>query len=136
GKYLITAQADTRENEIKRMFNGFFDADAQDIFRRLDPNLYYPVYGDDSNTYRDVDTQGKLYLRVDWDQNQAMWGNFNTGITGTEYGQYNRSLYGAALNWRSRNTTVLGDPRSELKLFGSEAQSALGHTEFLGTGNS
>lgn len=136
GKYLITAQADTRENEIKRLFNGFFDADAQDIFRRLDPNLYYPVYGDDSNTYRDVDTQGKLYLRVDWDQNQAVWGNFNTGLTGTEYAQYNRSLYGAALAWRSRSTTVLGDPRSELRVFGSEAQSALGHTEFLGTGNS
>ena len=136
GKYLVTAQADTRENEIKRLFNGFFDADAQDIFRRLDPNLYYPTYGDDSRTYRDVDTQGKLYLRMDWDQNQALWGNFNTGFTGTEYGQYNRSLYGAALNWRSRGATVLGDPRSELKLFGSEAQSALGHTEFLGTGNS
>src|SRR5204863_2939330 len=25
------------------------------------PNMYYPVYGDDSTTYRDIDTQGKLY---------------------------------------------------------------------------
>ena len=136
GKYLITAQADTREREIKQLFNGFFDADAQDVFRRLDPDLYYPVYGDDSSTYRDVDTQGRLYVRVDWDQNQALWGNFNTGITGTEYGQYDRSLYGAALSWRSRATTQLGDPKSEVRAFGSEAQSAYGHTEFLGTGGS
>ncbi len=136
GKYLITAQADTHEREVKRLFNGFLDADARDVFRRLDPDLYYPVYGDDSTTYRDIDTQGKLYVRVDWDQNQALWGNFNTGITGTEYGQYQRSLYGAALSWRSRATTRLGDPRSLLKAFGSEAQTALGHSEFLGTGGS
>ena len=136
GKYLITAQADTHEREVGRLFNGFLKADAQDVFRRLDPDLYYPVYGDDSNTYRDVDTQGRLYVRVDWDQNQALWGNFATGITGTEYGQYVRSLYGAALSWRSRGTTRLGDPSTTLKAFGSEAQTALGHSEFLGTGGS
>jgi putative salt-induced outer membrane protein YdiY len=136
GKYLVTAQADTREREVSELFDGFLDADPQDVFRRLDPDQYYPVYGDDSTTYRDVDTQGKLYVRVDWDRNQALWGNFNTGITGTEYAQYQRSLYGAALNWRSRGTTQLGDPKSELRAFGSEAQTALGHTEFLGTGGS
>ena len=136
GKYLITAQADTHEREVDRLFDGFLDADPQDVFRRLDPDLYYPVYGDDSTTYRDVDTQGKLYVRVDWDRNQALWGNFNTGITGTEYGQYHRSLYGAALGWRSRGTTKLGDAKSELRAFGSEAQTALGHSEFLGTGGS
>ena len=136
GKYVVTAQADTYDRELKRLFSGFLDADARDVFRRLDPEQYYPVYGDDSMTYRDVDTQGKLYVRVDWDQNQALWGNFATGFTGTEYGQYVRSLYGAALSWRSRATTPLGDPRSYVKAFGSEAQSALGHSEFLGTGGS
>jgi len=136
GKYLVTAQADTYDQELKRLFDGFLDADARDVFRRLDPDQYYPVYGDDSTTYRDVDTQGRLYVRVDWDQNQALWGNFATGFTGTEYGQYVRSLYGAAVSWRSRATTPLGDPRSLLKAFGSEAQSALGHSEFLGTGGS
>jgi len=136
GKYLITAHADTREREIEHLFDGFLDADPQDVFRRLDPDLYYPVYGDDSTTYRDVDTQGKLYVRVDWDQSQALWGNFATGFTGTEYGQYNRSLYGGALDWRSRAATALGEPRTLLKAFGSEAQTALGHSEFLGTGGS
>ncbi len=136
GKYLVTAQADTQEREISQLFNNFLDADPQDVFRRLDPDAYYPVYGDDSTTYRDVDTQGRLYVRVDWDKSQALWGNFNTGITGTEYGQYSRSLYGAALSWRSRQATALGEPGSQLKLFGSEAQTAPGHSEFLGTGGS
>lgn len=133
GKYLITAQADTNERELENLFDNFFDADPQDVFRRLDPDLYYPVYGDDSTTYRDVDTQGRLYVRVDWDKNQALFGNFETGITGTEYAQYSRALYGAAASLRSRRTNAWGDPGSELKAFGSKAQSVAGHSEFLGT---
>ncbi len=136
GKYLVTAQADTQERELDGLFDGFLKARPYDVFRRLDPDSYYPVYGDDSTTYRDVDTQGKLYVRVDWDQNQMLWGNFSTGITGTEYAQYQRSLYGAALSWRSRPATSLGEAKSQFKVFGSEAQSALGHSEFLGTGGS
>ncbi len=136
GKYLITAQADTRERELEDLFEGFLDKDPQDVFRRLDPDRYYPVYGDDSNVYRDVDTQGKFYVRVDWDKSQALWGNFNTGITGNEFAQYSRSLYGAAINWRSIETTDLGESKTQVKVFASEAQTALGHNEFLGTGGS
>ncbi|MEP6632673.1 MAG: hypothetical protein ABJA62_00530 [Luteimonas sp.] len=136
GKYLVTAQADTQEREVSELFNGFWDANPQDIFRRLDPDAYYPVYGDDSTTYRDVDTQGRLYVRVDWDKNQALWGNFNTGITGTEYGQYSRALYGGAFEWRSRGTTALGEPASEMRAFASQAQTVPGHSEFIGTGGS
>ena len=136
GKYLITAQADTREQEIGELFSGFLEQDARDVFRRLDPDQYYPVYGDDSNAYRDVDTQGKLYVRVDWDQNQAIWGNYQTGFTGTEFGQYARSLYGGALSWRSHQANRWGEAKGMLRVFGSEAQSAPGHSEFLGTGGS
>lgn len=136
GKYLVTAQADTRERKLRELFDGFFDADPRDLFRNLDPDAYYPVYGDDSTTWRDVDTQGRFYVRMDWDGNQALWGNFHTGLTGSGLAQYSRSLYGAALDWRSRRSTALGDPGTFVRAFASEAQTALGHTEFLGTGGS
>lgn len=136
GKYLVTAQADTQNRPLEDLFDGFTSADPQDVFRRLDPDLYYPTYGDDSNVWRDVDTMGRFYLRVDWDKNEALWGNFNTGFTGTEYGQYSRALYGAALNWRSRMANAWGDPVTRLRAFGSEAQTAPGHSEFIGTGGS
>src|SRR5690606_12607939 len=136
GKYLVTAQADTQERPLEDLFDGFTQADPQDIFRRVDPDLYYPTYGDDSTTYRDVDTMGRFYVRVDWDKNEALWGNFATGITGTEFGQYSRSLYGAALNWRSRGANAWGAPTTELRAFASEAQTAPGHSEFIGTGGS
>jgi hypothetical protein len=136
GKYLITAQADTTEQDIEHLFDGFTEAWPQDIFRRLDPDLYYPTYGDDSTTYRDVDSMGRFYVRVDWDKNQALWGNFATGLTGTEYAQYVRSLYGGALSWRSQAINPWGDPRSTLRLFGAQEQTAPGHNEFIGTGGS
>lgn len=136
GRYLLTAQADTRDRPLEDLFDGFTEADAQDVFRRLDPDLYYPTYGDDSTTWRDVDTMGRFYVRLDWDRNQALWGNFATGITGTEYAQYARSLYGAALSWRSRAANAWGDPTTEVRGFASEAQTAPGHSEFIGTGGS
>lgn len=136
GKYLVTAQADTQQRPLEDLFDGFTQADPQDLFRRLDPDLYYPTYGDDSTTWRDVDTMGRFYVRLDWDKNQALWGNFATGITGTEYGQYARSLYGAALDWRSRAANRWGDPVTQLRAFASEAQTAPGHSEFIGTGGS
>ncbi|GAB3335420.1 hypothetical protein [Marilutibacter aestuarii] len=136
GRYLFTAQADTTEKDLEHLFDGFGEAYPRDIFWRLDPDLYYPTYGDDSVTWRDVDTMGRFYLRLDWDKNQALWGNFDTGFTGTEYSQYVRALYGAALSWRSNGTNAWGDPSTEVRAFGSEAQTAPGHSEFLGTGGS
>lgn len=138
GKYLITAQADTTDRDVHDIFSGFFKADRnpQDVFRNLDPNLFYPTLGDDSTTYRDVDTQGRFYLRVDWDQNQALWGNYATGFNDNTYAQYNRDLYGAALSWRSHDATQLGQAKTQVKVFGSQAQSVAGHNEFLGTGGS
>ncbi|MEN1972681.1 hypothetical protein WCE34_10180 [Luteimonas sp. MJ204] len=136
GKYLVTAQADTQNRPLSDLFDGFTNADPQDIFRRLDPDLYYPTYGDDSTVRRDVDTMGRFYVRVDWDKNEALWGNFHTGLTGTEYAQYSRSLYGAGLNWRSMANNAWGDATTQLRAFGSEAQTAPGHSEFIGTGGS
>ncbi len=136
GKYLVTAQADTTEKDLQHLFDGFGRSYAYDAFRTLDPDLYYPTYGDDSTTVRDVDTQGRFYLRVDWDKNQALWGNYATGLADTEYAQYLRTLYGAALNWRSRLANRWGEPVSQLRVFGSQPNSLSGHNEFLGTGGS
>jgi len=47
-----------------------------------------------------------------------------------------RCGYGGALSWRSRGTNPWGEARSEVRVFGSEAQTAPGHSEFLGTGGS
>ncbi|TLM74434.1 hypothetical protein ACONUD_19455 [Microbulbifer harenosus] len=136
GKYLLTAQMDTTEKALDNLFSDFSEAYPSDIFRRLDPDYYYPTYGDDSTTFRDVDTQGRFYLRADWDKNQVLWGNYTTGLTGTDLAMFVRSLYGAAGSWYSRSINLWGDPLSEVRIFGSQAETAPGHNEFLGTGGS
>ncbi|MDX1762728.1 MAG: OmpA family protein [bacterium] len=136
GKYLITGQMDSQEEELKDVFRYLHRKDPDSLFRRLDPDRYYPVYGDDSTTIQDVDTQGRLYLRVDWDKSQVLWGNYHTGITGNEFAQYNRSLYGAKVHHESLKTNAFDDARTDANVFVSDAQTVLGHAEFLGTGGS
>ncbi len=136
GKYLITAQLDSTEDELKNFGDNLERKDPRRLFRQLDPDRYYPVYGDDSTTVSDVDTQGAFYVRVDWDHNQALWGNYNTGMTDTEFMQYNRTLYGAKFAHKSKAVTEHGDAKRALTAFGSEAQSASAHVTFGATGGS
>ena len=136
GKYLVTAQLDTTEDELRNLGDRLEEEDPTEIFRRLDPDRFYAVYGDDSTTIDDTDSQGAYYLRVDWDKSMALWGNYNTDLTGTEFAQYNRSLYGAKLEHRNVDTTKFGEHKHEVHLFGSEAQTAAAHNEFNATGGS
>ena len=136
GKYLITAQMDTDTAPIDELFDDIHKKDPKSLFRRLDPDKYYPVYGDDSTLIDDTDSQGKVYVRIDWDKSRAIWGNFNTDMTGTELSSFNRGLYGAKLNHKSTQVTNNGDHKTDVTVFASEAQSAFGHNQFLGTGGS
>ena len=136
GKYLITAQMDTGNDDVSELFSDFHRKDARGVFRRIDPDQYYLVYGDDSNIVDDTNSQGKLYLRVDWDKSHALWGNFNTAFSGSEFAPFNRSLYGAQFVHSSMDVTALGDNQTELSAFMSEAQTLFRHNEFTGTGGS
>ncbi|MXX07835.1 MAG: OmpA family protein [Gammaproteobacteria bacterium] len=136
GKYLLTAQMDSTEDELSNFGDNLRRRDPRRMFRQLDPDRYYPVYGDDSTTVSDVDTQGALYIRLDWDRNQLLFGNYNTGLTGTENLAYNRSLYGARAQFESERHTAHGDPRYSATAFASESESAAAHVSFRATGGS
>ncbi|MEM9172751.1 MAG: OmpA family protein [Pseudomonadota bacterium] len=136
GKYLLTSQLDSREEQLDDILGNLDQKDPRSLFRRIDPDRYYPVYGDDSTTINDTNSQGRLYLRLDWNKSHVVWGNYQTQIDDAEFIQYRRTLYGAQLDWRSTATTESDQTRSKLNVFASEAQSALGHSEFLGTGGS
>ncbi len=136
GKYLITAQLDSTEDELKNFGDNLQRRDPRSIFRRLEADQYYPVYGDDSTTRKDTESIGAGYVRINWNKSQALWGNFETGITGNEFAQYNRSLYGAQLAYRTNAVTEHGDNRVAVTAFASEPQSVAAHNEFEATGGS
>ena len=136
GKYLLTAYLDTEEGEIQDIFTRLGEKDPRRIFRNLDPDKYYPVYGDDSTLVSDVETQGKFYVKVEWNKSMALWGNYHTQITGTELAKYNRSLYGAKVYYESVAETKFGDPKGVFTGFIAECPSLQDHNEFLSTGGS
>jgi outer membrane protein OmpA-like peptidoglycan-associated protein len=136
GEYLLTASADTREQPVKDMFRNFSSKDPRYLLRRIDPDKFYPVYGDDSTIVDDAPTQGKFYVRLEKDDSHVMWGNFQTAWTGTELTQYSRGLYGANALWHSAQSTSHGEKSSSLNLFAAEPGTLQSREEFRGTGGS
>ena len=135
-KYLLTAQLDTGEDRLENVFKDIGRQDSSKLFKRIDPDRYYPVYGDQSTISRDVDTQGKFFMRLEWDNSELKWGNFNTGLGGTELVNYNRGLYGFNSDIRSNSTTEYGDQRYQVNAFISTSETKAAHDEFIGTGGS
>ncbi|MGL5349692.1 MAG: hypothetical protein ACRDA0_03890 [Cetobacterium sp.] len=135
-KYKITAQADTWEDEIKNMFKDFHKRDNNAIFRKLD-RQYLPFdYGDESERYYDVESEGKAYLRVDWDKSQVLWGNYETGLDAGFFNNYNRSLYGARVEHNSLETNPFGESKQHIEIFAANPDTSYKRDAFLGTGGS
>ncbi len=89
GDYLLTLAYDSDKAPKDR------------LFRDIQPDEFYPVYGDDSVKGYDAQSTGALYVRVDKGSSYALYGDFTTqvqsrsGQTATQLSQYNRSLNGA-----------------------------------------
>ncbi len=136
GDILLTAAADTREQPVRDLFSNFTSKDPRYLLRRLDPEKYYPVYGDDSTTLEDAPTRGKFFVRLERGDSHVMWGNFHTSINGTDFMQFRRGLYGGKLKWVSETSTAYGEKRAVLDLFAAEPGSLPARDEFRGTGGS
>jgi outer membrane protein OmpA-like peptidoglycan-associated protein len=136
GEYLLTASADTREGPFKDLFSNFSSKDPKYLLRSIDPNLYYPVYGDDSTTVDDAPTQGKFYVKLQKGDSHVLWGNFKTTWSGTELMQYSRGLYGAQLRHRSEEATTYGEKQTQVDAFLADPGTLSSREEFRGTGGS
>jgi uncharacterized repeat protein (TIGR01451 family) len=92
GKYLLTAAYDSDKN-------------AEDLFRDIDPNRYYPIYGDDSVKGFDAQSTGKLYVKLERGNSYVLLGDFQTGLAnaGVELGRYQRNVSGAQVNIENAN---------------------------------
>lgn len=88
GKYLLSMRFDSQSDEDNR------------LFRDIQPDEFYPVYGDSSAKGFDAQSTGKLYIRVDKDHSYALYGDFTTySSDGSEsLGRYGRALTGAQLH--------------------------------------
>lgn len=136
GRYLLTAAADTGEEEIEDIFRNLDSKDPRQLLRRIDPDDYYPVYGDDSTIYEDAPTQGKFYVRLEKDTSHVLWGSYKTKISGTEFARNERGLYGAHAVLKSDEVTSFGEPVAQVEAYGAQPDTLPQRDTLRGTGGS
>lgn len=84
GDYLLTLAYDS-------------DKDTRGVlFQTIDPNAFYPVYGDSSIRGVDAQSSGKLYVRIDNKRSYLLYGDYTTTDVNParKLSQYSRSLPG------------------------------------------
>jgi hypothetical protein len=131
----LTASADTLESPVKDLFSNFLDKSPDSLFRRIDPNYYYPSFGDDGVVKEMAPTLGKFYIKASHGENYGMWGNFKVGYLDNELAHVDRGMYGANGHYGS-GTTRFGEQRIAVDGFAGEPGTIPSYEEFRGTGGS
>ena len=134
--YTITGSIDTGEGPLEDAFRRLNDKDPRQVLLRLDPEDLYQTYGDDSSAYDDAPTSGRFFLRVERDASSLTWGDFKADISGAEYLQNTRSLYGAELRYYTPSVSENGDPRASVTLYAAQPDSLPQRDILRGTGGS
>lgn len=96
GEYLLTLAYDSDKNVKDR------------LFRDIQPDEFYPVYGDSSVKGFDAQSTSRLYVRVDKGKSYLMYGDFLTQnlIPARALSQYSRSLTGVREHYESGQVMV------------------------------
>lgn len=96
GEYLLTAAYDS--DKIVQ----------QKLFRDIDPNAYYPIFGDASIKNFDAQSTSRLYIRVDKDKSYLLYGDYTTAATdeATKLASYSRSLTGGKYHFENETVKV------------------------------
>ena len=87
-----------------------YDSDKDErgvLFRDIQPDAFYPVYGDSSLKQFDAQTSGRFYARVDRGLGYVMYGDLQTSSFSPavqELGAYNRALTGVQHHFENTRT--------------------------------
>jgi hypothetical protein len=112
--YLLTASYDSDRRNRAR------------LFRDLDPDYLYSMYGDNSLLYYDVQTQSPLFAKIEKNQSYAIIGDYNSEINSQEFTRYDRALNGIKVSHQ--------DSKWKIKGFGSLTDHQVKHDEIRGEG--
>ena len=116
GEWLLTAAYDTGKPKVDKLHG------------TIDPDQYYTLYGDGTDQQYDAASARKLYVKLEWGQFYALFGDYDTGLTVTELARYSRSLNGFKSELKSRYFSY--------NAFASETSQALIRDEIPGDGTS
>ncbi len=136
GRWLLEGGLDLDTSQLES-WRDLFRGDPQRIFRNVDPDRFYTVYGDASQTTQQAQTRGRLFVRIQFDKSELLFGNLQTGLTGTEFGRYARAATGGRISFvRASTDDPAGPPSTQVIVFGAWLQTSRAHDELRGTGGS
>ncbi len=97
GKYLLSMRYDSQNDEDRR------------LFRDIQPDEFYPVYGDSSLKGFDAQSTSQLYVRVDKDNSFALYGDFSSfaarsgaSSDSNSLSRYSRALTGVQVHGENK----------------------------------
>ena len=97
GDYLLTLSYDSDKNEREK------------LYRDIEPEEYYPIYGDSSINGFEAQSTTKLYVKIAKGNSFIMYGDLNTRNYGNDninLGNYNRTLTGIRQVYNNQNMTL------------------------------
>ena len=92
--YLLTASYDNQRTPQDR------------LFKDLDPDILYSVYGDNSNVDYTAQTNSPLYVKLERNRSYVMFGDFNTAFAMNELARYDRSFTGVKAHYETKTDKV------------------------------
>jgi uncharacterized repeat protein (TIGR01451 family) len=84
GKYLLTAAYDSQRSP----------GDTARLLGTIEPDRYYTIYGDATEQRFEAPSSERLYVKIERGRFYAMFGDYQTGLTVTDLGRYNRTFTG------------------------------------------
>ncbi len=96
GKNLLTLAYDSQRSLNRTQ--------GRDRLFQADPlERAYPIFGDSSTRFGDVESNSKLYARLDRNRSYAMFGDFEAGLADTQLAGYSRKLTGVKVHLENSN---------------------------------
>ncbi|PID60773.1 MAG: hypothetical protein CSB44_09515 [Gammaproteobacteria bacterium] len=102
--------------------------DDAELLRDVNPNDFYPTFGDTSQRGFDAQSRSKLYFRLDKDRNSILWGDYLTDV-GDDFASLSR-MQRALTGFNG----VLQGRRHRLQAFAAEVEEERGLATFRGNG--
>ncbi|HZG52702.1 MAG TPA: hypothetical protein VEZ40_11250, partial [Pyrinomonadaceae bacterium] len=96
GKNLLTLAYDSQRSLNRTQ--------GRDRLFQADPlERAYPIFGDSSTRFSDVESNSKLYARLDRNRSYAMFGDFEAGLSESQLAGYSRKLTGVKVHLENSN---------------------------------
>lgn len=120
GDWLLTLAVDTA-NQRGNVDGDLFDG-------QIDPNAFYTLYGDRTFQDREAQSRYPVFVKLEKETFQVLFGDYNTDLNDTILGRYNRRLSGLRSVYESENLSFTA--------FAAETNQGFTRDEFAADGTS